>query len=187
MKIRFERREQKGFSLVEVTLAMAIAAVALVTLMGMIPQGMNTMQQAGDTAIEARVHQQILNELQMAEYDDLDTEYDQVVIYFDAQGEEIGDSNAGYRIGSDFDHVYSARISIPEVGENTPESVGQDTYAGMSFDRTTSNTEIRLVIIEVALVGGETQNFDWTAETNMNRISTYQTSVVKMSHRSLTP
>jgi len=66
-------KNTKGFSLIEVTIAMAIASVALVTLMGLIPQGMNTMREAGDQAIMGRIHQQVMSELQMADYDALET------------------------------------------------------------------------------------------------------------------
>ncbi len=61
-----------GFSLIEVTIALAITAVALVSLMGMIPQGLSTMREAADQAIEARIHQQILGEIQLTPFSDSD-------------------------------------------------------------------------------------------------------------------
>ena len=46
-----------GFSLIEVTISIAITAVALVALMGMLPAGMKTMREATDRAVETRIHQ----------------------------------------------------------------------------------------------------------------------------------
>jgi len=70
MRVIHSTRSIRGFSLIEVTIAMAIAAVALVTLLGLIPQGMETMREAGDQAIMGRIHQQILNEIQLTPFED---------------------------------------------------------------------------------------------------------------------
>src|SRR5690606_28035563 len=91
------RSRERGFSLIEVTIAMAIAAVALVTLLGLIPQGMNTMREAGDQAIQGRIHQQLLNEIQMTPFEDkngtsLIDIYDKMEFFYDSQGEELSDS-----------------------------------------------------------------------------------------------
>ncbi len=170
-----------AFSLIEVTIAMAIAAVALVTLLGLIPQGMNTMRDAGDAAIMARVHQQILNELQMADFDAID-EFDEMEFFYDGQGEEIGNSkeNASAVKGS-FEHIYSAKVTIPKIsGGKLPESVGGGSFDGVSFDKKTKNEFLRPVVIEVAAVAGLGGNFDWTDEKVRHLIHTFQTNVVKM-------
>ncbi|MDF1826107.1 MAG: Verru_Chthon cassette protein B [Verrucomicrobiales bacterium] len=179
----FPSRAERAFSLVEVTIAMAIAAVALVTLIGMIPQGMNTMREAGDTAIEARIHQQILNELQMVDFDTIHDEYHELIVYYDGQGEELGDSKGtglGDAAEGMFEHIYSARISVPNPGDTLPPTVGGGNFDGIGFGDGTVNSEIRLVVIEVAAVGGRGDGFDWDLEDNEALISSYQTSVVKM-------
>jgi uncharacterized protein (TIGR02598 family) len=172
----------RAFSLIEVTIAMAIAAVALSTLMALLPQGMNTMRDAGDEAIMARIHQQILNELQMADFDALDT-YEGMEIYFDGQGEELGDNRGGGSASGKggFEHIYSARIAIPKVaGGRLPDSVGGGSFSGFSFDGGKTKTDLlRPVVIEVAAVSGLAANFDWS-EKYRSMIRTYQTTVVKM-------
>ena len=194
MKISSSPENAGGFSLIEVTIAMAIAAVALVTLMGLIPQGMNTMKEAGDRAIMGRIHQQVMSELQMADFDALETAFrdggQPMEIYYDGQGEEMSDSkNQGSvpdeRKKGAFEHIYSARISIPRLnGGQMPESVGGARFDGISFDGSPGSREknllIRPAIIEVSAVGGLGANFDWTEENNRKMIHTYQTNVVKM-------
>jgi len=184
MKISINSGKSGGFSLIEVTLAMAIAAVGVVTLLGMVPQGMNTMREAGDEAIVARIHQQVLNELQMADFDALDR-YHEMEIYYDDQGEELGNNKeGGGSAKGTFKHVYSARIAVPQaIGGRAPESVGGASFSGMSFDKmATFNLLVRPVIIEVAAVGGMADRFDWGAPEYRNMIHTYQTNVVKMGH-----
>lgn len=171
----------RAFSLIEVTIAMAIAAVALSTLMALLPQGMNTMRDAGDEAIMGRIHQQILNELQMADFETLDS-YHQMEIYFDSQGEELGDSKGGgSSVKGSFEHIYSARISIPQpVGGRMPASVGGASFDGFSFDGgTAKNFNLRAVLIEVAAVSGLGNSFDWS-DNYRSMIQTYQTTVAKM-------
>lgn len=174
---------KKGFSLIEVTIAMAIAAVALVSLMALIPQGMNTMIEAGDEAITARIHQQILNELQMADFDAIENEYRDLELYYDSQGEEIGTSKKSASVKGAFVHIYSARVTIPPQsgGVKLPRSVGGGTYDGFSLDGgQTKTTLLRPVIIEVAAVSGLGATFDWEKPASDRLIRSYQSTVAKM-------
>lgn len=171
----------RAFSLIEVTIAMAIAAVALSTLMALLPQGMNTMREAGDEAIMARIHQQILNEIQMANFDSIE-EYTNREIFYDSQGEEIGDSRDSSTAKGSFEHTYSVRVSVPKAGgDEFPKSVGGGSFKGFSFDGgNTSNDAIRPIVVEVAAVSGLGASFDWNDEKYLPMIHTYQTAVVKM-------
>lgn len=184
--------KERAFSLIEVTIAMAIAAVAVVTLLGLVPQGMETMRAAGDEAIQGRIHQQILNELQMTPFEDLSggsplDQYHNMEFFYDAQGEELSDSkNQGSvpeeRKKGSFAHIYSARVSIPSIGGSSqaPNSVGSSTFNGYKFGGDQPNPFVRPVIVEVAPVAGLGQNFNWNEEQYRNLISTYQSVVVKM-------
>lgn len=193
MRIAKQSRSKAGFSLIEVTIAMAIAAVALVTLLGLIPQGMDTMREAGDQAIMGRIHQQILNELQLTPFEDasgasLLDRYDGMEFYYDAQGEELSDnrSPAGdpEREKGSFGHIYSARVTIPKDGSgNLPKSVGGANYRGIKLDNVAgeqNNPYMRPVIVEVSPVGGLGATFEFDDPNNFRLISAYQTMIVKM-------
>lgn len=188
---KFENNsDEKGFSLIEVTIAMAIASVALVTLLGLIPQGMNTMREAGDRAIMGRIHQQLLNEIQLTPFEDADGAdllkvYHGKEFFYDGQGEELSDTMSsgpvpvGREKGS-LAHIYTARISLPNPGNGElPSSVGGSKYDGVSFDGTGINRNIRAVIVEVAAVGGLGETFDFGLEVNRSKVETFQTMIVK--------
>lgn len=158
MRLERNRSNRSGFSLVEVTLAMAIAAVALVTLLGLIPQGLSTMREAGDLAIGGRIHQQVLNEIQMADFDSIDN-FDGMIIYYDAQGEELESSLGGANATPTPGTVYTARVRV------------QPASADRIF--------IRPVTIQVAATG-ERSDFEWTSENTRFQRMDHQTMVVKM-------
>ena len=53
----------QGFSLAEVTLALAIAAFGITTVLSLLPQGLSNMRKAGDVAAASRISQHILGSL----------------------------------------------------------------------------------------------------------------------------
>ena len=55
----FACRRRAAFSLVEVTIALGIASMAIVSVMGMMPIGLNTMREAMDQTTEAQILRQI--------------------------------------------------------------------------------------------------------------------------------
>lgn len=184
-------KRNQGFSLVEVTLAIGITAVALVSLMGMLPKGMQTLQRANDLAVMGRIHQQILGELQMTPWESTMgggspiESFDQAVRYYDDQGIELASSDRG-----GFSHVYTARVSIPREGEGVPISVGGGSHGGVKVPGESalpSGTPVdymRLVIVEVT--GIADPNFLNSVPDAFDNpdlkdsIRTYRTLVAKM-------
>lgn len=182
------RGPERGFSLIEVTIALGITAIALVSLMGMLPKGMETLRRAADKAIEGRIHQQILGELQLTPWeaptggDILVREFDQQIRYYDDQGIELLENQKG-----ETEHVYTARIHVPEIGSNLPPSVGSSQYGGVmeeSFGGGGELTYLRLVIVEITSIVDE--RFLDNPESKfddplfLDHIRTFRTFIVKM-------
>ena len=61
-------KKGKGFSLVEVAMATAIAALGIVVILGIIPGGLESIRKAGNTSAEARIVAQIAGEVQISDW-----------------------------------------------------------------------------------------------------------------------
>ncbi|MBP7948450.1 MAG: Verru_Chthon cassette protein B [Verrucomicrobiales bacterium] len=109
---------QKGFSLLEVIVAMGIVATVMIALVGVMPSGVASIQEASVTSIEARIMQEIISDAQSAEWlnkgadpfittiDELDDDtryYDRYGTLLDKSG---GNSNLSQR------PAYAAKLEI---------------------------------------------------------------------------
>lgn len=61
-----------AFSLVEVTLAVAIAALAITTLMALMPHSIATVRAAAVATLEARIIAQVIGEIQLSDWGTFD-------------------------------------------------------------------------------------------------------------------
>jgi uncharacterized protein (TIGR02598 family) len=106
------KRVNSGFSLVEIVVAVGIVATVMVALLGMIPTGLNTVNEAADTMAEIRIAQQLISEVQMTDWDDIDTKWNQSDYYFDGEGNKL--------IVQDNKVRYTCRIEIGDEPFNLP-------------------------------------------------------------------
>lgn len=206
-KIVKSRRLQKAFTLIEVTLAVGIASVALVALMGMLPQGIRTLKRAGDQAIEARIHQQIVSEISLTDWDKR-FEYNSTenrIRFYDDQGiditELISTSPDRYTMN------YVARIIVPRSNRSEapagagggfgsapsrlPDRMGGTSYS--TFDATAKDQdELQLVIVEILssyVDEDSTDSATWDRhfddEVNWKNIHTYQARITRLIDRAM--
>lgn len=87
MKHLIQSRPQSGFSLVEVTLAVAIAALAIITLLGLLPQGLEMARKTSLMINDSNILEQITHDLENAPFDLLPT--GTVKKYYNDQGREV--------------------------------------------------------------------------------------------------
>ncbi|MDF1751513.1 MAG: Verru_Chthon cassette protein B [Verrucomicrobiales bacterium] len=116
-KHKLRRSGERGFSLVEVTLSLAIVSTVMVGVVGMLSTGVNLVGEAGDISTQGRIAQKLVGELQLSDWDKLEeyTTPDQRYRYYDYQGQEVEDIN-------DSMQVYTALISIDTTGVALPGS-----------------------------------------------------------------
>ncbi len=177
-------RDLRGFTLIEVTLAVGISAIALVGLLAMIPQGVMTMKRATDTAIEARIHQQLVSEIAQTDWQHRG-KYDYRAMggdvrFFDDQGIEIPRTNQDRAI-------YTVRLILPgadtggaPISRDLPARLGG--RMGQQFDTSVGKERepMQLVIMEITSAPSITAKADFDVEQNWPQIRTYRSTMSRL-------
>ena len=159
---RFQRRVRqtsKGFSLIEVTIALGIVAAVLVPLMAMLPESVRTMREATDLTTSSRILEEIMNEAQMTDYTDLSS-FANRERYYDEQGNDITNNYSQYAEL----HHYTARIQISGQG-------GIDA-AQIPGDQGLIATEASTVKVDVAVTRGD-KGFSFDDDDNRRNIVSF--------------
>src|SRR3954469_23997470 len=63
-------KHRRGFTLPEVLVAIGIAALGLLSVLGIIPQSLDTLRKAGEVSAESSIAQQIFASISMSEWQD---------------------------------------------------------------------------------------------------------------------
>lgn len=92
----------RGFSLVEVVLAIGVVSFAFVAIFALIPLGLGSFRQAIDNSVGSQIVQRLINEAQQTDYPTL-TATPATQRYFDDQGNEVTSIN---------DSIYTVQISV---------------------------------------------------------------------------
>lgn len=160
MKRCLNSRAASGFSLVEVTLAVAIAALAIITLLGLLPQGLEMSRKTALMTSNSNILEQVARDLDNAYFDKLPTQI--LTKYFSDQGAEVKSESK--------DIVYVVQID-PDVQNpaSLPKSAANQLY-------------LKRFIIRIAT--SSDPNFKF-GENNRISYSTYSHLVAKT--RSLVP
>jgi len=87
MKHLIKPRSQAGFSLVEITLAVAIAALAIITLLGLLPQGLDMARKTSMMINDSNIVEQITHDMENASFDLLPSATTKK--YYNDQGREV--------------------------------------------------------------------------------------------------
>lgn len=105
---------RSGFSLVEVTIAVAIAALGFITLLGLLPSSINMAKEAAQMSTGARIIQKLSGEMQSAAWEDINWKGYSPLRYFTSEGTEILASQGADPKQLAMDLAYVAAIQLPE-------------------------------------------------------------------------
>lgn len=151
-----------GFSLAEVLIALSITAFALLALVGVLPEGLRSLQNAQRQEAEARIVQQVAALHQLQSWDATLSEND---LDFDANGApaQSGSTDAVYRARAELTD------SVPLPNESTASPYLRrlririiNQVAGGSFDNTAQYREKWVTLV----------NLDKVVSTTTQAVST---------------
>lgn len=120
MKTFTHRTCANAFSLVEVTISVAIAALGFITLLGLLPQGIHMARDTAQMSIGAKIIQKLSGEMQSIPWSHITWKGYGKNRYFDSEGTEItasSSSSGGESLATSLSYV--ASVYVP----NTPLDV----------------------------------------------------------------
>lgn len=152
---RRSKKSRAAFSLVEVVLAVGIMAMGVVTILGLLPHGMEMSRKTANEQAETRIVDQIVGELQSSNWTTMGGlikggSADDLVYYFDDQGLKLTQGSSAVAQTM----VYAAQVRFADAGE---VNVGT-TLPGKS-GKDVSNRNLRRITIEVAVTQNPDFNF----------------------------
>lgn len=139
------RLSRRGFSLIEVVLAVGIMALGVVTILGLLPHGLEMTRKTANEQAETRIVDALVGDLQTTDWATLEN-LGTAIRYFDDQGLELT------RSSPDFDVLvsYVVQVGIPDSDVILPTNDGQ---IGV-------NQNLRRVIIKMIAAPLVNFNFD---------------------------
>ena len=149
MKTSKIRSASHGFTLAEVMIAMGIVASVMVALLGMIPLGVRSVREATNLTISGRIAQEVISNVQQANWIDVLTNYDKKVFLFDNEGFLIRGAQAKGSSPS-----FEARVQIPPA----PINIGKTSYSISTLKKILVEVEFTPGWIKVLPKAGETKN-----------------------------
>ncbi len=158
------RLRHAGFTLIETTLALALTAIGLIALLGLIPHGLDVMKSASDKSIEARISQEIVNEVMLTDWQNVNS-YDEIIRYYDNDGVQLDD------LGLDKLRInYNVLIEIPDSNQ------GMRLPGGGAADPDIKRIKVTIVTVPLQLTGRS----DFYNEEYKDRANVYTSTVANM-------
>jgi uncharacterized protein (TIGR02598 family) len=157
LRQRLLRQLRSGFSLVEVTLATGITAIAITSVLGLVPQGLANVREAGNLNAESHITRHLLGSMAQSPWtvagqDTLVARFNNKRFYFDDQGIEMTDTAAR----TDGWLAYVAEVTVPPQDVVLPSSgISSSGQAGPVND-----PYLRRVTVRVASIADPDFDFE---------------------------
>ncbi len=127
-----ERAKPRGFSIVEVALALGIIAFAFVSLLALLPAGLTTFRSAIDTNNESRIVQSFVSKVLATDFQNVQSTLDygssKEIYYFDEEGSEV-DTSAKPIASRKPARIYEAKLFVEPPVVPTNGANGSFSFA----------------------------------------------------------
>lgn len=130
MEIKLRRSGKKGFSLVEITVALAIGAIGLLALSGIIVHTVNINRYSTDISIATALARQKIEQIKLTEYNDVSSENEYSL---DQNGNTVTSGR------------YTRMTTVAETGSNT-KTVDVTVYFSPSMADTLKKAVVSTII-----------------------------------------
>lgn len=134
-------RQSSGFTLAEVMIALGIVASVMIGMLGMIPHAVGSIRESNSLTVMGRIAQEIISDIQMSEWDDIEEDYKGKTFQYDNEG-LIFEGRAGQQ------PTYEARVELPV----------QPVSLGKKLEYSVDN--LRKIEVEIEFIPGGTPNKD---------------------------
>ena len=107
---RRRRAGRGGFSLAEVVLSLGVVSFAMVSILGLLPVGLNMFQKARSNTVEAQIVQAMSNDILLTDFMHLAAMADQAY-YFDDSGKPVATGAENF----DVQKIYTATVRLRQL------------------------------------------------------------------------
>ncbi len=142
---------RRGFTLAEVMIALGIVASVMIGMLAAMPQALRSIRESNNLTIMGRIATEVISDIQMSEWDDIDKNYKGKQFHYDNEGLTY-EGREGQK------KVYEARVEVK------PERVS----LGQNLEYTTDH--MRKVEVQVEFLN----NGDYYKEKEIRRKNTQQ-------------
>lgn len=112
---------RRAFSLAETTMAVAIAALGIVSIMGLMPQGLETSRRTSNIAAQTRIMQEVIGDLQSMDWNSLDNYVlSQPTRSYDDQGIRITTPDRFVSYVAHLDLMHDTTVPQTSTGNSGP-------------------------------------------------------------------
>lgn len=177
------RLTRGAFSLVEVVFALAIASLGFLTLLGLLPSGLEMARNSADLAAQSRIVQHLSGELQSTPWSELDWNGYGKPRYFNDQGVEIPAHQVSSQSGGmDLVLSYVATVELTSQANDILLPAGGPAARRGSSGASTSKVEPCLRRARIHVVNTTDPGFVFSAEVTGRRTPRSSTVMVAQSN-----
>jgi len=164
-------RQSAGFSLVEVTIAVAIAALGFITLLGLLPQGINMARNSAEMSVGSKIMLKLSGEMQSMAWSRITWTGYGPLRYFTNEGRELTPDNASQEdLASTLAFVASIQVPQKPLDVYLPAGTsGSGKGAAESYLRR----------VKICIATSADPSFDFNSASPM-RISSVNALIAKM-------